>query len=161
MNKGIRRTMMSVYLANLESSKKLFFIIYRNKYRSYSSGDRKKYGVEIDFSLAWMIDKLHNNKCFYCERRVVLGLDRIDNRQGHIKLNVLPCCRTCNCIRGNYFTVEQTKEVINTAKKFYVDDEYAQFNFYNLASIEEEMKIEIIEEIKKEKRIKSYPLLIL
>lgn len=30
--------------------------------------------------------------------------DRIDNNIGHTKLNVVPCCYTCNTARNNNFT---------------------------------------------------------
>ena len=52
------------------------------------------------------------NKCFYCNEAMVLQdylprdvkqwtLDRIDNRRGHNKDNVVVCCLKCNLQRRN------------------------------------------------------------
>lgn len=57
------------------------------------------------------LDKL----CFYCEDffnakvEVGAGLDRIDNTKGYELTNILPCCTTCNMIRGDNLTVDETR----------------------------------------------------
>lgn len=50
--------------------------------------------------------------CTYCDRQignVGVGLDRIDNRFGYTKENVLSCCGECNLVRGTRLTVEETR----------------------------------------------------
>lgn len=55
--------------------------------------------------------------CWYCggvlgKVKFGKGLDRINNK-GHYEIeNVLPCCRTCNRIRGDNITVEEAKGMI-------------------------------------------------
>jgi hypothetical protein len=50
--------------------------------------------------------------CHYCQKSLLDetggGLDRIDNDKGYTLDNVLSCCGTCNKIRGDSLTVEET-----------------------------------------------------
>ena len=42
--------------------------------------------------------------CFYCNHQKageVNGIDRIDNQKGYIEDNVVPCCETCNVLKGS------------------------------------------------------------
>ena len=41
-------------------------------------------------------------ECFYCGTENGNGIDRVDNAIGYIRDNVVPCCKTCNYIKGNY-----------------------------------------------------------
>lgn len=60
-------------------------------------------------------EALLNSGCFYCSRNlhtdgVGVNLDRIDNSRKEYSIdNVLPCCKQCNQIRGQYLTIEETK----------------------------------------------------
>ena len=47
--------------------------------------------------------------CSYCGKRLVwdpqsnrYNLDRIDNRLGYERSNVVPCCSTCNRMKSNF-----------------------------------------------------------
>jgi hypothetical protein len=43
------------------------------------------------------------NECYYCHQplpRCGTGLDRLDHRVGYILGNVVPCCKSCNEIKG-------------------------------------------------------------
>lgn len=62
-------------------------------------------------------EQLIQMNCFYCDGalgkvEVSVGLDRIDNNQGYSIDNVLPCCATCNRLRGDWLTVEETRIAI-------------------------------------------------
>ena len=50
------------------------------------------------------IRKLINERCHYCGRfpgwPKVAGIDRVDNNQGYIHGNVVPCCSQCNFMKG-------------------------------------------------------------
>jgi hypothetical protein len=51
--------------------------------------------------------------CHYCGGifgtvQVGIGLDRKDSSKGYSNDNVLSCCGTCNMIKGDTFTVEET-----------------------------------------------------
>lgn len=59
------------------------------------------------------------NPCYYCGcilKGISGGLDRIDNNKsiGYKIGNILPCCASCNRIRGDNLTVEETKAAMET-----------------------------------------------
>lgn len=60
-------------------------------------------GVECNLTLEW-VKTLTNQPCTYCGHKVGIGLDRVDNDQGHTVCNVVPCCSECNKARSNFFT---------------------------------------------------------
>lgn len=46
-------------------------------------------------------------RCLYCQAilpEVGYGLDRIDSAKGYVQGNVVPCCTSCNRIKGNWFS---------------------------------------------------------
>ena len=48
--------------------------------------------------------------CRYCGGKLEasgVGLDRKDNTLGYVTSNVVPCCRTCNILKHDYFTYEE------------------------------------------------------
>lgn len=56
--------------------------------------------------------------CFYCSGYFDIvtyasGLDRIDSNKGYIIDNVVSCCTTCNRIKGNALSLDETKAVID------------------------------------------------
>lgn len=68
--------------------------------RSYRHLDKKS-GRENNLTRE-LIAEYIAQPCFYCGGDdVSMGLDRIDNSQGHIVGNVNPCCNRCNTIRRN------------------------------------------------------------
>lgn len=68
----------------------------------------KKHGYDFDLSVEWVINEIFNKKCIYChDENSPLGCDRIDNKIGHIKSNVVPCCKECNVSRMDNFTHEE------------------------------------------------------
>ena len=78
-------------------------------------------------NLEWSIDPeayaiLVNQPCFYCGgplNETGTGLDRIDNSLGYSPDNVLPCCRSCNRVKGDDFTFAEMQllaEVIRHIK---------------------------------------------
>ena len=76
----------------------------------------KQRGIEFALSLE-DYSKLISDPCFYCEGKlgtvqVGTGLDRIDSTRGYVIDNVLSCCGKCNMIKGETFTVEETKAAV-------------------------------------------------
>jgi len=75
-------------------------------------------------NLSWELSletysRLITNPCFYCGNRlgnvqteIGAGLDRLVNSLGYTKENVIPCCGSCNRIRSDIFTVEETKAAV-------------------------------------------------
>lgn len=73
-------------------------------YRYY---DTKK-GLKCDLTAIWFKENIQNQPCIYCKRtNVRIGCDRIDNKLGHTKDNVVPSCGDCNKCRQDIFTHEE------------------------------------------------------
>ncbi len=58
----------------------------------------KRRGLENDLDLSF-VEVALVQECFYCGETTHITLDRIDNRQGHLKANVLSACIRCNYTR--------------------------------------------------------------
>jgi hypothetical protein len=135
-------TSLSYYKKGLNPLQLEFFSSYLRRYTGYKKGDVKKFGEPPDYTVFGLIEMIHNKRCHYCDRKVILGLDRKDNKRPHVKDNVLPCCRICNCIRMHHFTVEQSEEIIAVAKKYYLPQpEYESFGFPAFKEIEFPKKV--------------------
>lgn len=84
---------------------------------SYRKKDEKM-GLNVcDISIDWMIENILTKPCFYCGDTNRIGCDRIDNKKGHTKENVVPCCVECNTARNDYFSVEEMKEIGATIRR--------------------------------------------
>jgi hypothetical protein len=78
----------------------------------YLKGKCSFYKYDLDLTIDDCIS-MWAKGCFYCKSDISnvggVGLDRIDNDKGYIKTNVLPCCGSCNLIRGYNLTVKEMK----------------------------------------------------
>lgn len=81
----------------------------------YHWHDINTYGFsdEIDFDGQWIIDNIYSKECIYCGESDwrKLGCDRMNNERPHTKDNVVPCCKRCNTLKSNKFTVDEMKEI--------------------------------------------------
>ncbi len=75
---------------------------------SYKIKDRKR-RFDFDLNIEWLIENILLKNCTYCGTDRYIGCDRLDNNRGHTKDNVVPCCITCNTVRGNNFTFDEMK----------------------------------------------------
>ena len=73
---------------------------------AYRKVDRKK-GQICDLDKHFILNEIFTKTCFYCGDRNKIGCDRIDNRFGHTKDNVVACCKDCNTTRMNIYTHEE------------------------------------------------------
>lgn len=59
--------------------------------------------------------------CFYCGGNLLMmtgsALDRKNNKYGYSTKNSIPCCPTCNYVRGNNFTVREFKKIIDFVRQ--------------------------------------------
>lgn len=61
--------------------------------------------------------------CYYCDGilgkvECSVGLDRLDNSKGYEIDNVVSCCRICNITRGEAWTPEETRHIIQAGIAF-------------------------------------------
>ena len=66
-------------------------------------------------------EKLLSMPCYYDGASLLgecgVGLDRINNNEGYTLKNVLPCCGTCNKIRGATISVDEMLEIAKLLKR--------------------------------------------
>jgi len=63
----------------------------------------KKRGISFSLSKS-LFQELIMKSCFYCDyykESEVNGIDRLNNQEGYIEENVVPCCETCNVLKGS------------------------------------------------------------
>lgn len=72
-----------------------------------------KFDCENELDGKWIMDNILPSGCIYCGETDwhKLGCDRIDNTKPHTKDNVVCCCKRCNTLRSNKFTVDEMKEI--------------------------------------------------
>lgn len=84
-----------------------------------------KYGARAR-GLSWELSQkqykeiVSTKTCHYCAGSLPLtgsGLDRKDNYIGYLADNVVPCCRSCNEIKGANLTYHEMTQVIKLIKK--------------------------------------------
>lgn len=95
--------------------------------RSYSQAD-KKAGRLTDLPIQWFKENISSKPCSYCGTTDdPIGADRLDNAVGHIRSNVVPCCKLCNKTRNSHFSPREMKMIgvviakIRKARKQFCD----------------------------------------
>jgi len=83
---------------------------------AYRKADNKK-GLVCDLDREFLVNNIFNKECVYCGDIENIGCDRIDNNIGHLKTNVVPCCRVCNTTRMNNFSYNEMLLLGNTIKQ--------------------------------------------
>ncbi len=69
-------------------------------------------GLECEMDQRFLLDNIFSRPCVYCgDDQSPIGCDRIDNRRGHTRDNVVPACATCNFARGDRLTHDEMLKV--------------------------------------------------
>lgn len=102
--------------------------VMHSRSTAYARTPRGRYKLALRIAkrrkLLWTISQedylqLILQPCFYCSNlldkpvEAGIGLDRIDNSTGYTIENVLSCCGSCNSVRGDILTVEETRVAID------------------------------------------------
>lgn len=77
---------------------------------SYHCRDKKK-SLKFDLDREWLREFIIDKPCIYCGDLDNVGCDRVDNKLGHTKDNVVPACYICNTVRNNLFSVEEMRRI--------------------------------------------------
>jgi len=108
------------------------YVLNRKKFLSYRSrigaryscikGNAKKRGIPVEISKDQYASIVCGQVCFYCKGPLPSisggGLDRIDNEKGYTVDNVVPCCGSCNMIKGDNLTHEEMLFVMEKLTAF-------------------------------------------
>ena len=81
---------------NLERTK--YIETHYNLKKTNAIGRNMSFHITIDF-----FKELVNKECVYCggkKENEINGIDRVDSTQGYVENNCVPCCSTCNFMKG-------------------------------------------------------------
>ena len=84
------------------------------KYTSYVHNAQRR-GLVLNLNETEMI-RLYNMPCFYCginpdTTTTLGGVDRIDSLGNYTMDNVVPCCKTCNFMKGKLDVLQFLKKI--------------------------------------------------
>jgi hypothetical protein len=73
-----------------------------NQWKTYKSKAGAA-GTEFSLNRVEFVD-LVTDYCFYCTAapKPTHGVDRVDNRKGYVRGNVVTCCRQCNVAKNDH-----------------------------------------------------------
>jgi len=81
----------------------------------------RRFKKRLSISIDLYTQLVSINQCYYCngplEPTTGHSLDRIDNAKGYLRENVVPCCGSCNLLRGSLLTPEETRDIVSYLKK--------------------------------------------
>jgi hypothetical protein len=80
---------------------------YANRRACYAKSDKIKQRTVCDYTKE-ELQAIMSLPCSYCTYPST-GIDRINNAEGHTKINTIPCCFHCNTARMDNFSVEEMK----------------------------------------------------
>lgn len=70
------------------------------RFKNYRDRSKNR-GWDFSLDKDWAIKQMEK-PCYWCETvSIERGFDRLDNRVGYTKENVVPCCIKCNYIKGD------------------------------------------------------------
>jgi hypothetical protein len=56
--------------------------------------------------------------CFYCRKKSINGIDRLDSSKGYISGNCVPCCKECNFMKRSLSLTEFLEKINKIGEKF-------------------------------------------
>jgi len=90
----------------------------KRRFYTYSRHASEK-GLSFDITLEQFED-ITGKECFYCGEfshfKEFTGIDRVDNEEGYLLDNIVPCCEFCNRAKLNY----AQEEFLRKIEKIYI-----------------------------------------
>lgn len=69
------------------------------RFSKYRNGAKARgYGFHLTIE---EFEAILSKKCLYCDTKEKIGIDRANNSLGYIPSNCVPCCSTCNYLKGS------------------------------------------------------------
>ena len=101
-----------------KSNYKLYRLTLKGRFKELKKNAKDR-GIILDLTLEQYKVILGDEICVYCDNKVGSGaaLDRLDNKKGYTKNNVVVCCNDCNKLRQDRLTPEETKKVVKYLKR--------------------------------------------
>ena len=89
----------------------------------YRAGKKsaKKRNIKFTITLDEYVSIVGNAICIYCNGPLPetgFSLDRMNNKRGYELDNVVPCCATCNSIKGSFLSYTEMIIISVTLKAF-------------------------------------------
>ena len=103
---------------------KVIYVRENRMVRVYRHRDKKNSSTVCDFNDEWLHDNITCRPCHYCGKTDLMGADRIDNKKGHTKDNIVPCCKQCNLIKNQYFNCQEFKLLVDYCRKNGIASKY-------------------------------------
>lgn len=172
---------------NIDNTSKSLFEFSTCGTYAHFKGDADKKGKSVEISKS-MYELIVSKPCNYCKnlsKTGARGIDRVDSMFGYIGGNIVPCCKTCNCMKSNLsianffqhlleiynYSVlkikrnmlslsEQIMQLCKTVKplkpeKFLKDSNYYNNLIFDSTKIEDIKKIKINLEVVRDKNQKD------
>lgn len=82
----------------------------------------KRRDLAVEFSKEEFIRLIKDAPCYYCKAPITMkfgsGLDRLDSALNYTLSNAVPCCPSCNRIKGEHHSPEETHIMVNALLEF-------------------------------------------
>ena len=96
-----------------KAANKRWFYSLNGRYSRYIKGARERNRV---FNLTKeQFDEITKKVCHYCNNSEKIGIDRVNNDNGYVIENCIPCCKECNFLKGTRTYSEFTELCIRIA----------------------------------------------
>lgn len=94
---------------NGKASKSVYDCTDKARYSRLKSSAKKR-NLECSLTFDQFVSVTSHHPCFYCGGRLGEtghGLDRANNEKGYTPENSLPCCGSCNSMKGDELTADE------------------------------------------------------
>lgn len=84
---------------------------------SYLKSNSARRGLEVVLSRS-EFDSIISSPCYYCGSSIDVGIDRLNSDENYSGPNCVPCCSSCNYLKGDLLSPAETLAAIRALKEF-------------------------------------------